>query len=610
MNWLYRFSIKTKILALVLSVSFVSIVLMAAFTSAYYTASAKKDFYLIAQDSTSRINHQLDRYFNQIAQSTYASIAGPLPTNPLLGDNPESGMLQNWLKSGSRFTQAQLSLVEGILTRYIAINDSNILGIVLRSLDNRLAFSQDNNLAGSKTAPWVTAPLSDRLRVVPSYFDRGSTTATTYPFITLIIPVFDPDTVKMVGNLDIALSISEVANILGQARLGQTGYFFIVDSDRRIIYHPDLELAGQYVDNTSLRGIRLTEGDDTMKRNGKTILLTGNHSGATGWNVVAYVPMNEMATGLHVARNSTWLIMAGMIVLSSFFIPRLVGRLVRPILRLRNLMKLVETGDVAVSAEVIPGRDEIQQLNGSFNRMTARLNELIHTVHDLEMKEMQLQLRQKEAVIQALQNQINPHLLYNTLEIIKSIAFIERVPAIEKMAANLAGVYRYTSKMPGMEVPLRDELRNLRSYLEIVHIRFAPKFKSEIEVDDRYMDCRIIKLSIQPLVENSVKYAVEPKNGSVAIRIRAFEENGDLIVEVADNGDGFAEDTLHEMNERLRLADGQAGRFAEEESVGILNVHARMTLNYGAPYGVTIRSLPGIGSAVSLRFPKKTNDSP
>ena len=89
-HWLYRYSIKTKILALVLSVSIISIILMAAFTSYYYTVSAKKDFYLLAQDSTARINYQLNRYFNQVAQSTYASIAGPLPTNPLLGVNPDS----------------------------------------------------------------------------------------------------------------------------------------------------------------------------------------------------------------------------------------------------------------------------------------------------------------------------------------------------------------------------------------------------------------------------------------------------------------------------------------------------------------------------------------
>jgi two-component system sensor histidine kinase YesM len=300
--------------------------------------------------------------------------------------------------------------------------------------------------------------------------------------------------------------------------------------------------------------------------------------------------------------------MAGMIILLLILIPRIVGRLVQPLLHLKNLMRQVENGDVSVRAEVIPGKDEIQQLNRSFNQMTAKLNELIHTVHDLEMKEMHLKLRQKEALIQALQNQINPHLLYNTLEIIKSIAFIEKVPMIEKMAANLASVYRYTSKMPGSEVTLRDELRNLQNYLDIVSIRFAPKFRSKILADEKLMNNRMIKLSIQPIAENSVKYAVEPKNGNAVIVVKAFEEQGDLVVEISDDGNGFSDETLQWLNERLRIVDGQPGQFAQEESVGILNVHARIVLNYGIPYGVSIRSISGKGSTVSLRFPKTQAD--
>lgn len=606
-HWHYRFSIRTKVLVLVLSISFVSIVAMAAFTSHYYSMSARRDFYLLAEDSTARINHQLDRYFNQIAQSTYASIAGPLPTNPLLGVNPESGLLQNWLKTGERFTRSQEALVEGILTRYIAMNDSNVLGVVLRSSDGRLAYSQDSNLARTPSAPWLVLPLSERLQVVPYYFNRSMTTASPYPFITLVVPVFDPNTVKMVGNLNISLSISEVSSILGQARLGKTGYFFIVDSDGRILYHPDLRLAGETLRDTELGGIRLTENNDMVQLNGNRILVSNNRSDVTGWSVVAYVPMDEMASGLNVARNSTLMIMAGIIVICMLSIPRIVGMVVRPVRRLRDLMKRVESGEISVSAEVVPGRDEIQQLNNSFNRMTARLQELVHNVHDLEMKEAHLQLRQRDALIQALQNQINPHLLYNTLEIIKSIAFIEKVPTIEKMATNLASVYRYTSKMPGSEVPLRDELRALQSYLDIVHIRFAPKFRSQVLVDEAYLDCRIIKMSVQPIVENSVKYAVEPKGGNAVIQISAVEKDGDLIIEVADNGNGFSDEVLQRMNERFRMAEELSGRTEADESVGIMNVHARMVLNYGAPYGVSIRSFPGEGSIVLLRFPKKTN---
>ncbi|SDD40940.1 two-component system, sensor histidine kinase YesM [Paenibacillus sp. UNCCL117] len=609
-HWHYRFSFKTKILALVLSVSFVSIVLMAAFTSYYYTVSAKKDFYMIAEDSTARINHQLDRYFNQMAQSTYASIAGPLPTNPLLGSNPESGLLQKWLNSGEQFSQTQISLVEGILTKYIALNDSNILGIVLRALDDRLAYSQDSNLPQSKEAPWIDTPVLERLRVVPYYYNRSSTTATAYPFITLIIPVFNPSTVKIVGNLNVALSISEISNILGQARLGKTGYFFIVDSAGKIIYHPDVQWVGEYLENTALHEIRLSEKYDEVRQDGKKILVSNNHSELTGWNIVAYVPMNEMANGLNVARNSTLMIMTGIIIISLLLTPRVVGLVVHPIRRLSLLMKRVENGDLSVSAEVIPGKDEIQQLNSSFNRMKERLSELIHNIHDLEMKEAYLQLRQRDALIQALQNQINPHLLYNTLEIIKSIAYLEKVPMIEKMATNLASVYRYTSKMPGLEVPLRDELRNLQHYLEIVYIRFGPKFQSRIIVDEKYMDCQIVKLSIQPIAENSVKYAVEPKNGNAVIQIHVFEEQDDLMIELSDNGNGFSEEVLQRIRMSIQAMEGQSGQAAAEESVGIINVHARMVLNYGAPYGVTIRSTQGTGSVVTLRFPKRIKTEP
>ncbi len=146
-HWHYRFSVKTKIFATVFFVSFLSIVLMGMISSYYYTESAKNDFYLIAQDSTARINHQLDRYFDQLSRSTYSSIAGPLPANPILGSNPESGMIQQWLTAGQHFDREQEALVEGILTRYIALNDSNILGVVLRSSDQRLIYSKDIALA-------------------------------------------------------------------------------------------------------------------------------------------------------------------------------------------------------------------------------------------------------------------------------------------------------------------------------------------------------------------------------------------------------------------------------------------------------------------------------
>lgn len=604
-HWHYRFSIKTKIIAMVFSVSFLSIVLMGVISSYYYTESAKKDFYMIAQDSAARINHQLDRYFDQLAQSTYTSIAGPLPSNPLLGNNPESGMIQKWLTAGQHFNREQEALVEDILTRYIAMNDSNILGVVLRSSDQRLLYSKDSSLRHPvlSTLPWIDQPISETQQVIPSYFNRGKVVG--YPFITIVIPVHSPETMQLIGNLNIALSITDIQNILGQVQLGRTGYFFIVDGAGEIVYHPDVQFVGRPLEQTALDGIQLTKPNRTIRLDGEKILLTYNRSPETGWNIVAYVPMNEMASGLDVARKTILSITLCLILVSLLSIPRMFHWIIRPIFQLRHLMKRVENGDLSVSAEVIPGKDEVQQLNRSFNQMTRRLDELVHTVHELELKEMQLQLGQKDALIQVLQNQINPHLLYNTLEIIKSIAFIEKVPAIEKMTTNLASVYRYTSKMPGTMVPLREELRNLEHYLDIVHIRFGSKFTSEISVDPTYLDCLIIKLSLQPIVENCVKYAIEPKIGNASITVRAYEESGDLFIDIADDGRGFPTTVLESLHDNMRWIEDSAEPFAGKESIGILNVHARMRLTYGSPYGVCIRSETGKGSVVTLRFPKK-----
>ena len=156
------------------------------------------------------------------------------------------------------------------------------------------------------------------------------------------------------------------------------------------MYHPDMNLAGQRVEDTALGALPLGEQDAVIKRNGEKILISGNRSEVTGWNMVASVPMHEMASGLDFARKATFFVMTGIIIVSLLFIPRMVSQVVRPILRLRNLMKQVETGDTNVRAELVEGKDEIQRLNGDFNQMTARLNELIHTVHHLEINEMHL----------------------------------------------------------------------------------------------------------------------------------------------------------------------------------------------------------------------------
>jgi two-component system sensor histidine kinase YesM len=222
----------------------------------------------------------------------------------------------------------------------------------------------------------------------------------------------------------------------------------------------------------------------------------------------------------------------------------------------------------------------------------------------MELKEVQMQLLQKEATIQALQNQINPHLLYNTLDIIKSIAYLEEVPKIEKMAENLASLYRFTARMEQSEISLAEELEHLKRYLEIIRIRYTRHFESKVYVDEKYLHARIIKLSIQPIVENAVKYAVEPRNGKAAVMVSAYPEGHDLIIEVADNGSGIDSIILRNLKERLMMITKQPDHGANtHDSLGLTNVHRRLVLYYGKDYGLNIHSFPNQGTVVSVRVP-------
>jgi two-component system sensor histidine kinase YesM len=296
--------------------------------------------------------------------------------------------------------------------------------------------------------------------------------------------------------------------------------------------------------------------------------------------------------------------MVFLILLIMISVPFAANRITRPMIELKRAMEKLQTGDLTVRAPVTPGSDEIQLLSLSFNRMAGRLSELVNTVYKMELKEVQTQLLQKETTIQALQNQINPHLLYNTLDIIKSIAYLEGVPKIEKMAENLASLYRFTAKLDQSEISLAEELDQLKRYLEIIHVRFARHFQSNVYVDDKYKHARIIKLSIQPIVENAVKYAVEPRNGKAAVMVSAYPEGNDLIIEIADNGSGIDSMILQNLKERLMMITKQPNHGVKaSESLGLTNVHSRLVLYYGQNYGVDIHSFPNQGTVISVRIP-------
>ncbi|WP_028608977.1 cache domain-containing sensor histidine kinase [Paenibacillus harenae] len=600
-RYLYRYSIKQKMIVAFLTVSLLGVATIAMSAHYYYTKATTQDFYNIARSSSASLNHQIDRYFKQLIQSTSAVIAGPLPSiGGVFQPNREAGAIQAWLTGDEPLTLSNRLVIEDALRRYIAINYSEIESLVLLK-ENGESVSSNGQAKYRLEEPWLRLPIDEKTSVVPTY--------ESYPYqipvVSLVIPVHSTENMRVVGRLVINLSLSEINEIMGKTSIGKTGRFIIVSSSDTIVYDPDSSLLGKPLSETPLDDFHLAVPDTLQKVGNMDYLITFTESDFTEWRILAVVPLQEMATGLDVATKSLLIVLLVMFLFVILVVPFLSKLLMEPAIRLKKVMHEVERGNLAVQVDYHPGKDELQSLNRSFGKMIGQLNNLIDDVYRYQLRQMQLEVQQKDAMIKALQGQINPHFLYNTLDIIRSIAFLEEVPRIVKIAGNLASFFRYTAKLDPLEVTLREEIEHLSKYLEIIDIRFMQNFQSNVCVNEKFMSARLVKLSLQPIVENAVKYAVEPKNGNASIIVNAFDEGDDLILEVADNGPGMSAERLEDIRSSLiQVAERQgADHYAARESLGLANVHARIVLQYGMRYGIAIDSFQSRGTVVSIRIP-------
>ena len=316
-------------------------------------------------------------------------------------------------------------MISEILNKYIAFNYPEIEDIYLMSKDRRvLQASGTSTETVLASFPWYGKPLNTKLEIFPTFYDDRLTS----PLIAVAIPIFDVKDTTLSGRLVLHMRLTEIKNIIGNMRIGDTGYIFIVSSDGRIVYHPSEDMLASPIKDSMLSWLALDKPNSLQTWKGKQYLVSYSISELTGWKTIALVPLEEMATGLHIAQISAFFVMGLLILLIMISVPFAANLITRPMIELKRAMEKLQTGDLTARAPVTRGGDEIQLLSLSFNRMAGRLSELVNTVYKMELKEVQTQLLQKEATIQALQNQINPHLLYNTLDIIKSIAYLEESP--------------------------------------------------------------------------------------------------------------------------------------------------------------------------------------
>lgn len=269
---------------------------------------------------------------------------------------------------------------------------------------------------------------------------------------------------------------------------------------------------------------------------------------------------------------------------------RITRSVTQPIRELCMATRQVAKGNFS-PAEIESG-DEIQVLTNSFNDMTGEIQYLIENI-----KKEQKNLRDTE--LRLLQAQINPHFLYNTLDAIVWMAEGGQDAEVVSMVTALSEFFRTTLSEGKDYITIREEESHIRSYLEIQEFRYADILEYEINIDPQLYNYGILKLTLQPLVENALYHGIKNKRGKGKITVRGYAQGGDIIFEVRDNGIGMDEEELSRLNRTLK------GEESHDRGFGLGNVNERIRLNYGSEYGITFHSVKGEGTVATVRIPKK-----
>ncbi len=297
------------------------------------------------------------------------------------------------------------------------------------------------------------------------------------------------------------------------------------------------------------------------------------------------------------------IILAGVCVLISLILSYLFARsLVRPIEHLSRKMAAHSGHSLKLSGQYLNRNDEIGTLYNEYNAMVESLNSAIKQDYQNKLIALDSQMKSLEA-------RINSHFLFNTLESINSIAELEDNELIATMSLCLGNMFRYTLKTQSELVTVADELNHVNDYVTIQRIRFDNRFDVEIHMDDAFKDELILKLILQPLVENALYHGLKYCACGSKITITGLEENGYLLLHVRDDGCGMDADVLSQLQQNL----SQEASFTElgqrnKQSIGLKNIHSRIELYYGKGYGLTIKSQEGSFTDVQIKMPKLSKE--
>lgn len=392
------------------------------------------------------------------------------------------------------------------------------------------------------------------------------------------------------GILLVDMNFSGIRQLFTEINSQDMGYVYLINSDGEIIYHPKQNLIfSNMLKENNMVASHYEDGVYEERFQGEDRTVVVKTVGYTGWKIVSVTPADRLFQDF----NRTEIMAVIMIILAvclMIFANQFVAvRIVKPLKKLENSLKSI---GVDQKPEIyIGGSSEIQHLGNTIRSMVEQLRKLTDDI----VKEQE---EKRKSELDALQSQINPHFLYNTLDSIMWMIESERYQDAVFMVHALGKLFRISLSRGRNIITVGEELQHAGSYLDIQKYRYKNKFTSFFEVEEGIEKYRTIKLIIQPLIENAIYYGMEYMDGEGEIYIRAYTKDQELFIEVADNGPGMPEEQV------AGLLTEESETRSRGSGIGLKNVHQRIQLYFGTEYGLEIESEPDEGTTVRIHLPK------
>ncbi|MFD0693927.1 sensor histidine kinase [Paenibacillus sp. GCM10027628] len=469
-------------------------------------------------------------------------------------------------------------------------DDADIRNLMLYSVDQQVLYvlSHDRQMriiSTNATHSYIpeAMALDSKSVSLPNVWLREAADQWDNHLYSVRSPINDKQTLKNIGQQIVFFSSDGIWKVLSNEKEDLKGTILVLSPDGGVVFDSSDQYYGKpypYMDQVN----SLYENSGSNQHDYVTKLTQSKGD----FIVVGIMPKNELATSSRRIGTTIFTISAVCIFFAILLPSLVVLNVAKRTHQIIRFTRKVKQGDLTARIPDIR-EDELGQISRSFNDMIDELNQYIDRVYKADIK-------QKHTELSALQARVNPHFLYNTLEVIRMRAISQGAHDVGEMIYSLSALFRSFVQQKKIYT-LKDELEACRLYLELFQIRYKDKFTYSIDWDRKLASLRVMKMSLQPVIENYIVHGLRNESTDNELRIRVNQVEEFLHVQVEDNGKGISQERLNELELFLQAEE------TEGESFGLRSINQRLKLLYGSKYGVQLRSDPGQGTTVDIWLP-------